>query len=282
MALLGMLLPWLIATIFQVCTYMNCGVSKGRIAISSILTLTIGSVAGVALWYLVPGISNPWQKLVLCVPNTVINTFAFVPVVPMTVGVFLVAIPVTIFFTKLGMQPNRRLHDKTKKRTKIMVGSGSVLLCLVLLTTVAFYFRALVPMKRFSDPTMKRFSDPTWHKSASQTERAEFFHHLIDRHLDGHLVWLHLRYVGNKASIPRLLEKFDASGALLEDGGSCVADHCLDALRSITGHDEGRTASAWRSWWDEEGSKLPEEDFYPRAASNRVGDITTGCVESSP
>lgn len=157
------------------------------------------------------------------------------------------------------------LYEMIKKRTKVIVGTVSGLLGLLLITAVAFYFWALVPIKHFSDPV--------WWESASQTERADLCHILIDRHLDGHDVWLHVRHVGNKASIPRLLKQFDEAGAVMEDGGCCVADHCLDALRSLTGHDAGKTASAWQSWWDETGSKLPEEEFHPRAANQEVDGI---------
>jgi hypothetical protein len=157
------------------------------------------------------------------------------------------------------------LAEMMKKRTKLVLGIGIGLFSLLFGAAVTFYFWAWVPGKRFSDPV--------WWESASQTERADLCHILIDRNLDGHDVWLHLRHVGNKASIPRLLKQFEDAGAILEDGGWCVADHCLDALRSITGHDAGKTPGAWRSWWEETGSKLPEDQFHPRAANQKVDGI---------
>jgi hypothetical protein len=104
---------------------------------------------------------------------------------------------------------------------------------------------------------------------------------LIDRHLDGHDVLLRLGHVGNKQSVPRLIGAFERAGATMEDEGSCVADHSLDALRSLTGHDAGKTAVAWQSWWEETGSRLPESEFHPRESGTR-GRSASPALFASP
>ena len=41
----------------------------------------------------------------------------------------------------------------------------------------------------------------------------------------------------------------------------CTKDHCLEALRRITGHDAGLNYSDWAEWWVSTGSKIPPTAF---------------------
>lgn len=110
---------------------------------------------------------------------------------------------------------------------------------------------------------------------ASQGERRDACHRALTRE-DGnhHDAFIYLAQVGNKSSVPLLIRAlrwhppFEHEGRQLIE---CTTAHCRDALNSLTGEKFGTSAERWKQWWDETGSKLADEHFRPRAASQKVG-----------
>jgi hypothetical protein len=66
--------------------------------------------------------------------------------------------------------------------------------------------------------------------------------------------------VGDVSSAPALLRavrRFDET----QDGRVCTEVLCFDALKRVTGHDEGSSPRAWSDWWRATGSKMPRSAF---------------------
>lgn len=145
-----------------------------------------------------------------------------------------------------------------------------IIVIVILTSTVAIFYNNYYVIPR------KRYDDRYWWSKASKSEQLKLCHVLIDRNLDGHDVFLDLKYLGNKETVPRLIQHFEKAGSIMENGGSCVANHCLDALISITGYDAGKTADDWKRWWASTGSKMPSHLFYPRAIKADIDGAYTG------
>jgi len=119
-------------------------------------------------------------------------------------------------------------------------------------------------------------NDPEWLRTTSPDEMRDTAHRVIrlpvGNHHDAFLV---LMRTGNAESIPLLVKALrwhdpDGSGFI-----PCTTDHCLEALRNLTGHDAGPTAAQWRHWWAETGSNRDPASFFPR-------DQTPGATDGGP
>ncbi len=77
----------------------------------------------------------------------------------------------------------------------------------------------------------------------SPQEWREVYHDAI-RWGGDHDSFLGLMSVGDESSIPHLIRVLeDMPGPM-----GCTKDHCIDALRAITGEDLGEDAASWKQW----------------------------------
>ncbi len=145
-----------------------------------------------------------------------------------------------------------------KKRTRIVLCIVAVLLAIVLLAGMWFYVVIWEPNRRL-------YQDEEWWTNASTNEIRSLCHHIIS-HRPGspHDAFLHLRHIGNAESVPLLVQALKWQKPDENELHVCTVAHCVDALRSLTGEDFGFSSRAWELWWDETGSKLPSDHFYPR------------------
>jgi hypothetical protein len=70
--------------------------------------------------------------------------------------------------------------------------------------------------------------------------------------------------MGNAKSVPLLIQALKWQKPVEGEIYICTTAHCVDALRSLTGEDFDFSPSAWAEWWEETGSKLPDDHFHPR------------------
>lgn len=111
----------------------------------------------------------------------------------------------------------------------------------------------------------RHMNDWGWHEAASPQERLETAHRFLAfpigaPHHDAALVVAEYRDVRSVPYLLKALERkppTDAANPVM----MCTWVHVLDALRIITGHDEGPNYPAWAKWWSEKGSKLPPGAF---------------------
>lgn len=88
---------------------------------------------------------------------------------------------------------------------------------------------------------------------ASEAEIREICHDILQfRFREQHDLYFTIRDCGDMTSVPVLLRRLKLQTKPgMEDGGWCITDHILDALREITGEDAGKTYSEWSNWWKE-------------------------------
>jgi len=115
----------------------------------------------------------------------------------------------------------------------------------------------------------QKMRDLQWWENASAGEMRKVSHQVLRYPVGNHHdAFLALEKIGNSASVPlliRALKWHDSSGE--DDFVTCTTDHCLSALRSLTGTDKGTSFAAWNEWWKNTGSKTPLENFYPRVST---------------
>ena len=129
----------------------------------------------------------------------------------------------------------------------------------------------------------QKMRDADWCVSASRDEIRRVCHRVIRTPWGNHHdAFILLQEVGDADSIPLLIRALQWQKPAGEKGFMvCTTVHCLDALRSLTGHDAGRTFLAWDQWWKETGSKLPANEFYPRQ-EKRKSEAVTRPVQVTP
>ena len=77
-----------------------------------------------------------------------------------------------------------------------------------------------------------------------------------------HDAFLELEMFGNRDSVPKLISALKWHDPLSSSNIMvCTKIHCLEALREITGENNGTSYFKWRSWWRSTGSKLPDSEF---------------------
>lgn len=153
-----------------------------------------------------------------------------------------------------------------KRPVKIILSTITLLLGIAAVAIPLLYVWAVRPWKQFADPE--------WWSAASQDEQRELCHRLLSRRLEQHSVFFRLREIGDKNSVPLLIGYLDGAFPPLEDGGTCSTTHCLDALRSLTGHDAGKGFDEWNEWWKTTGAGLPADTFHSRAANKALQETS--------
>jgi hypothetical protein len=145
-----------------------------------------------------------------------------------------------------------------KKRTQIILRILAALLAVLAFAGTWFYVVIWEPHRRF-------YRNEAWWQSASTNEIRSLCHHIIS-HRPGcpHDAFLHLRRIGNGKSVPLLIRALKWQRPVEGEIYICTTAHCVDALRSLTGEDFGFSPSAWEEWWEQTGSKLPDDHFHQR------------------
>ena len=141
----------------------------------------------------------------------------------------------------------------------------TLITALLLVLTAIFILSFWIPNKRLADPD--------WWRTTSPEEMRSTAHWVlrfpVGNHHDAFLV---LYQTGNAESVPLLIRALRWHNVSGEDFIPCTTEHCLDALRNLTGHDAGATTLEWRAWWKETGSKQDPKTFYPRADRRTAED----------
>jgi ABC-type Fe3+ transport system permease subunit len=97
---LGVLLPWIIVSGFQLRLYTRTKTPAARVFASLAITLLLSSVGGVVLWVTAPVLTVYWQTAVENLPNRAANILSLVPFLPMAISSALIAPPITILFMR--------------------------------------------------------------------------------------------------------------------------------------------------------------------------------------
>lgn len=92
----GVLLPFLVVSFIQIRLFLKYCVPKLAVVLALLFTFILSVILGIYLWSAFPLLTVSWQHLVLSAANPVLNTLAFVPLVPMLFSSVLVAIPVAL------------------------------------------------------------------------------------------------------------------------------------------------------------------------------------------
>ncbi len=101
----------------------------------------------------------------------------------------------------------------------------------------------------------RRMRDSAWWESAGDAERLETAHRVLawpwGNHHDAFLV---VGELGGPNSVPVLIRalRWQPDGPI----APCTKQHCLDALRHITGVDAGNDHADWKRWWDSVGHRV--------------------------
>jgi len=106
----------------------------------------------------------------------------------------------------------------------------------------------VAPMARYFAAN-RQLLDIEWLTSATPAQRRALAHTILafpcGNHHDACLI---LRQDGNVGSVPYLIHALRWIPEY-----ECTHQHCLDALRSITGENPGGNYESWRNWWDSKG-----------------------------
>jgi len=70
--------------------------------------------------------------------------------------------------------------------------------------------------------------------------------HKLIRWTPHHDAHLNLMRVGDESSLPFLIRSLKR----MKGNRMCIKDHCVDALKNISGEDFGDDAEAWERWAD--------------------------------
>ena len=131
------------------------------------------------------------------------------------------------------------MNSKYSKTTIISI--SAVLIGIV--GFVFFYFEIWIPRKTIRDTA--------WGEKSSPEEKRQLAHHILKYPIIGvhHDSFLILIKYGNKESVPYLLNglKWYDFFNKDEDFTVCTKDHCLEALRKITGENLGTKYSDWKN-----------------------------------
>jgi len=113
----------------------------------------------------------------------------------------------------------------------------------------------------------QKMREINWWERASKEEMRRVSHQVLKFPIGNHHdAFIALEKIGNATSVPILIKALKWQDLPDKDGFVvCTTDHCLSALRSLTGVDQGMSFQAWKEWWKDIGSKKPSEAFYPRA-----------------
>lgn len=142
------------------------------------------------------------------------------------------------------------------KNRKTIILTSLVVFCFA---TVAFLHGAWwVPNQKMGEVD--------WWENASEDEIRRVSHQVLRFPLGNHHdAFIALDKIGNAQSVSLLIRALKWQDQPGEDGFVvCTTDHCLSALRSLTGVEHGASFKAWNEWWEKTGSKMPSEAFYPR------------------
>ena len=98
----------------------------------------------------------------------------------------------------------------------------------------------------------KRLADSDWIESASKEEIRSNCHAILGFPFGNHhdaFQWLAEN--GSRESVPVLIRALKWQPEPSDSGLMvCTTGHCLEALKSLTGHDAGSSYCEWKEWWD--------------------------------
>jgi len=136
----------------------------------------------------------------------------------------------------------------------------------VIISIIVFGFAAVVFLYIAWWVPNQKMRELNWWEHASKDEIRRVSHQVLCFPIGNHHdAFIALEKIGNAESVPLLIRAFKWQDQPGEDGFMvCTTDHCLSALRSLTGLDQGISFDAWNEWWKKTGSKNPPEVFYPR------------------
>src|SRR5580698_55860 len=103
---------------------------------------------------------------------------------------------------------------------------------------------------------------PVPDRQLSAGERLAQLHKALSSPGDPHDVILEIRAIGDRTSVPFLIEALAKMGTVPREGMYGAIDtrfHVLDALQEITNHDAGRNAEDWRQWYEKNKDKTQEQ-----------------------
>ena len=150
-----------------------------------------------------------------------------------------------------------RIAAMAKKRNMIILVS---IFAFCVSGSVFFYITGWIPHQKMRELI-------GW-ENASEDEIRTVSHQILRYPVGNHHdAFLALEKVGNAKSVPLLIRALKWHEPSAEDDFIvCTTDHCISALQSLTGVDCGTSYAAWNKWWNDTGSTLPAEAFYPRAS----------------
>jgi hypothetical protein len=99
----------------------------------------------------------------------------------------------------------------------------------------------------------RHLCDLDWLARVSSDSRRDCAHTVVAAPFGNyHDAFLILENDGDVSSIPILisaLKRYPSTGPI-----PCERDHCLDALRTLSGHDAGKSYHDWITWWEKSQS----------------------------
>lgn len=110
--------------------------------------------------------------------------------------------------------------------------------------------------KRIPDDKLIPYWMPTW--MPDEEKQPEYYRAAFREYARSDWGFAHDDYVriikygyGNIEDVPKLIKGLESYGDL-EPGKPvvCSRDHCLNALKAVTGANPGPNATDWQKWWD--------------------------------
>ena len=107
-----------------------------------------------------------------------------------------------------------------------------------------------------------RLRDENWLIQASLPEQLAVIHKVMwlprGNHHDAFII---AGRIGSPKSVPYLITglRWQPDNGAENTTMGCTKRHCLEALRSITGHDAGLNHADWARWWDSVGQRVPSK-----------------------
>ena len=141
-----------------------------------------------------------------------------------------------------------------KRRKRWLLLLIAIVLMLGLLTAVAVF----VPWWQAN----QRLCDYHWWMTASREEKVRTAHQVLSFPWGNHHdAFIFLIEDGGPESVPILINALRwQPNSSTTKGIECTKDHCLEALKRITGHDAGEDYADWVAWWESVGRRLPAKE----------------------
>lgn len=159
----------------------------------------------------------------------------------------------------VGQSSRRERARASKWRLVAMV--LVVLLAMALTFGVSYWGKAIAR----SVVAHQRLRSYEWCGQASDCEIRAEAHAVLNLPFGNHHdAFLFLERVGTLDSVPYLLKALKAQPLDDSETWSCSREHCVDALRAISGRDLGREYGPWEKWWqDAQRSRCGEQQEAP-------------------